>query len=221
MYTIYNVSYIYLIENIRKEGGNLTKTNMTIYAALLFTFVLLISISNPIDAVTNSILAKKQITKASASVAKVEKTIKNKKFNPVIASKELEFAIKEVSKIKFLGKTYTSIYNSLLKKISMFKIRIEDRKLAIVNITLVIQAENAVVDAECVISDENMAIVRDKSNTEASSKMLAICKNAVIKALNAIVKLDRYSDKYKELSNRVDTINAKLSEAMSYSQYES
>jgi hypothetical protein len=209
------------ITNIWKGDENLNKTNMGIFVTLLFTFVLLMVISNPSYALTNSISAKKQITKASVSVAKVEKNIKNKNFNPVIASKELDLAIKEVSKIKSLRKTYNSSYNLLLKRISMIKKRILDRRLAIVNKTLVTEAETAVIDAECIISAKNIAVVRDKSNTEASSKTLTSCQNTITKALNAVGKLDRYSDKYKELLRRLDTINAMLSEAMSYCEFES
>lgn len=180
---------------------------------LIAIFTLLITLnSTPSIAVTKTTMAKAQIAKATAAVIKVEKIVEVDDFNTIIAQKQLDLAIKEVSKLRLLGKTYARNYTALSKRNVNVSKKISDRKLDIINAEaentkLIAEAEKAVTEAENLINCEYTDVVGNSSDLESAQQ-------SITSALEAIVKLDKTSETYKNLMARVDALNTILVNAM-------
>jgi hypothetical protein len=188
---------------------NAKKTLSLVMVAIFTTFIVLSGI--PAGAATTA-QAKAQVTKATAAVVKVEKTVKVATFNPTTAQTQLNVAVKEVAKVKSLGKTYAKNYTALVARDAAVAKKIAAKKLAIAKAAaalakLFADADKAVAAAEKATDSDLVDLVADEA-------ALANAQGAVTAALELIVKLSPTTANYKGLMARVDAANGLIVKAM-------
>jgi hypothetical protein len=186
---------------------NAKKTLSLMMVAIFTTFIVLSGV--PAGAVTSA-AAKTQVTKATAAVVKVEKTVKVATFVPATAQAQLNTATKEVAKVKNLGKTYKTTYTKLVARNAAVAKKIAARKLVIANLA----KTKSFTDADKAVTAAEKATNADEVDLVGDAAALATAQGTITAALELIVKLDKNSPNYKGLMARVDAANGLIVKAM-------
>jgi hypothetical protein len=204
-----NVQAIYGKEVLRSRGINMFPyyRYKGSYYALKNADIDIQKNSSP-EVIAKPVSADNQIVKATSSVITAEKIVSISNFNPLVAQNQLYLATLEVLKIKSFGKTYDNNYKSLANRITVIKNKIMNRKLVINSYAqLVLEADNAVTKAEKFIHNENINMVANASD-------LVTAQDSLTAALEAVSKLDKTTEVYKNLMNKIDALNTIIIGAM-------